>query len=146
MPTFSEMNKGREIALKILYAVDLGNSDSSEQFTHYQATFMEDADKNSSKAFSCARVIIEGVTANSESIDKVLEQVSTRWRVVRMDPIDRNILRIGTYELLFSAQKISPRGSISQANELAKKFGDTSSRAFVNGVLYQIFEQHTPSK
>jgi len=84
-------------------------------------------------------VIAEAVWENREAIDAVITAASTHWRIERMPVIDRNILRIGTYELLFSDVPVG--ATISECVELAKQYSTAKSGSFVNGVLSAVAQQ-----
>jgi N utilization substance protein B len=78
------------------------------------------------------------VTARKDDIDAALVAAATNWRLSRMTPVDRNVLRLGGYELLFDASRPPLEVVIDEAVELAKRFGSEDSPAFVNGVLDRI--------
>lgn len=125
--------KARECALKILYAIDI-RKDSPEECAQ---VFWESHSiiKNEVKEFS--RFLIEGVSKKKDVIDSLISKYATNWQIKRMPPIDRNILRLATFELLF-AEEIPPKVSINEAIEMAKRYGDKDSGKFVNGVLDKI--------
>ena len=83
--------------------------------------------------------IAENVWEHREAIDAVISAASTRWRIERMPVVDRNILRLGTYELLFTDVPVGV--AISQCVELAKEYSTANSGSFVNGVLSAVAEQ-----
>jgi N utilization substance protein B len=86
-----------------------------------------------------ADVILRGVAENLDGIDKKVTAASQNWRLERMSRVDRNLLRLGTWELMFRADV--PRAVIlDEAVELAKSFGTDESSGFVNGVLDRIAE------
>lgn len=125
--------KARECALKILYEVDVtGNpyKDSLENFWQFQEI-------NDSVIIDFSSRLVKGILENLDKIDKEISQFATNWQLKRMAVIDRNILRLAAYELLFM-EDIPPKVSINEAVELAKKFGDVDSSRFVNGVLDKI--------
>lgn len=78
--------------------------------------------------------LVQGVLAFREEIDQRLRSLSEHWRLERMSIVDRNILRLGAYEVLYRTD-IPPKVSIDEAVELAKEYGDEKSSAFVNGIL-----------
>jgi N utilization substance protein B len=78
-----------------------------------------------------------GVSNKTEKIDKVISECATNWQLNRMAVIDRNILRAAAYELLF-ADGIPPKVAINEAIDMAKRYGDSESGKFVNGVLDKI--------
>lgn len=129
--------KGREIALKILYQIDItGKKD--------QLIFFEDLPQNE-KVKDFAKEIIEGVIKNIKEIDEIISKVSLNWDIKRMSYIDRNILRIGTYEIVFR-KDIPSAVSINEAIEISKKYGDEDSPKFVNGILHKIKELYRNSE
>jgi len=84
-----------------------------------------------------ASFLVLGVSKNRDFIDSLLTKYATNWQVQRMAAIDRNVMRLATFELLF-APDIPPKVSINEAIELAKKYGDKDSGKFVNGILDKI--------
>lgn len=84
-----------------------------------------------------ATTLVQGVAREREAIDQQLEQYSAHWRLSRMAAVDRNILRIATYELLHCPD-IPIRVTLNEAIEMAKTFGSEESSSFVNGILDQI--------
>ncbi|OGW74847.1 MAG: transcription antitermination factor NusB [Omnitrophica bacterium RBG_13_46_9] len=125
--------KARECALKILYAVDI-RKDTPEEcartFWMNHAAMHEDI-----KEFT--NYLIDGIFKNKEFIDGIISKYATNWQIQRMATIDRNILRLATFEILFG-EDIPIKVSINEAIEMAKKYGDRDSGKFVNGVLDKI--------
>jgi N utilization substance protein B len=127
--------RGREIALQVLYQLEWdaeGGVDSALTSYVQGAAGNSLAVNDSALAFGRSR--IEGVLANVEDIDQVLRRYAKHWRLDRMASVDRNILRLGVFELLHCPD-IPPRVVINEAVELAKTFGSENSGAFVNGIL-----------
>lgn len=87
-----------------------------------------------------AKNIIQGVTAHLGEIDQLISEFATDWPIEQITIVDRNILRIGIYELKFN-DEIPSKVAINEAIEIAKKFGGESSGRFVNGVLGAIYKQ-----
>jgi N utilization substance protein B len=83
-----------------------------------------------------------GIYEKMEEIDAIISKHATNWQLKRMAVIDRNILRIGVFELLF-LNEIPPKVSINEAIELAKKYGDKDSSKFVNGILDKIHKSES---
>jgi N utilization substance protein B len=81
--------------------------------------------------------LVRGVQENRETIDTVIEQFSSNWKLSRMSCVDRNVLRIAVFELLFCAD-IPPKVSINEAIDVGKRFGTEESGAFINGILDSI--------
>ena len=81
--------------------------------------------------------IIRGVEAHREDLDRIIERYASHWKIERMAHVDRNILRIAVYELLY-CDDIPPKVAINEAIDIGKKFGSEDSGAFINGVLDRI--------
>jgi len=127
--------QGRDFALKILYQADITRREiplTAEMF--WKSEEVTDADEEV-KEF--AKRLVFGVANQFHEIDAKISKHATNWQLKRMALIDRNILRLGVFELLF-APDIPPKVSINEAVELAKKYGDLDSSKFVNGILDKI--------
>jgi len=86
--------------------------------------------------------LIKGVIKHSPQIDKIIEKSAPEWPLEQITIIDRNVLRIGLYELLFGdRQEVPPKVAINEAIELAKTFGGESSGKFINGVLGTVYRE-----
>ena len=92
------------------------------------------------EATQYARVLVAGVLANRAPIDGLIQQRAPLWPLAQMSAVDRNVLRIGLYESLYSNAKVPLRTAINEAVELAKLFGSETSAKFVNGVLGRAVE------
>ncbi|MCR4284316.1 MAG: transcription antitermination factor NusB [Parcubacteria group bacterium] len=91
---------------------------------------------------SFARKLSLGVVKEKEKLDKIIEKAAPEWPIDQISVIDRNILRLGLYELLFGNRKeVPPKVAINEAIELAKAFGGDSSSRFVNGVLGTVYKE-----
>ncbi len=109
----------------------------------YESELRSDAPMSSLRG-RAAR-IAQGVTANLEQLDAAIGSASDNWRVDRMAPVDRTIIRIGLYEL--RDEPNTPLGVIlNEAVELAKKYSTEQSGAFVNGVLAALAEEERPDE
>jgi N utilization substance protein B len=84
--------------------------------------------------------IVNGVEENVSTIDKVIISTATEWPLDQINPVDRNILRMGVYEMLY-AKEVPPKVAINEAVELGKTFGGESSGKFINGVLGTLFKK-----
>jgi N utilization substance protein B len=82
--------------------------------------------------------VYDGVTTHKDQIDPLISSAATNWRLSRMMPVDRNVLRLGAYELLFDPNGTPLEVVINEAIELARRFGSAESPAFVNGVLDRV--------
>ena len=125
--------QSREFALVILYQKDITSFEIQTIVDNFWGT-EPDADAEV-RGFS--ERLVFGVNQNMDSIDEKISSYATNWQLKRMAIIDRNILRLGLFELLF-ADDIPPKVTINEAVELAKKFGDVESSKFVNGILDKI--------
>lgn len=127
----------REMALKILFQVDLVhcNADDASAYTFQTEEIMQLNDPDSIIKFSLE--LVKGVLSNINEIDILIKNHASNWSLERMANIDRNILRIATYEIVF-IDNIPKSVSINEAVELAKKYSTESSFGFVNGVLGKI--------
>ncbi len=123
----------REAALKILYQAEITRRDIDQAVEIY----WQNIDHPDATIKEFANRLSIGVGKSIESIDEKIMKYATNWQLKRMAVIDRNILRIGMFELVF-ATDIPPKVSINEAVELAKKYGDTDSSKFVNGILDKI--------
>lgn len=86
--------------------------------------------------------LTNGILNKIEDLDKIIKKAAPEWPIEQIAIIDRNVLRIGLYELLFSAEKeVPPKVAINEAIELAKTFGGDGSGKFVNGVLGTVYKE-----
>jgi N utilization substance protein B len=132
-------SRAREVALQLLFQRD-HNADVDragvERFIHDR---LADQDL---RAFCLG--LYDGVINHAQEIDDRLTQAAENWRLPRMAGVDRNVLRLGAFELLFSSE--TPAGvALNEAIELARRFGSADSPGFVNGVLDQIRKSLAPS-
>ena len=89
--------------------------------------------------------IIKGVIDNIEKIDQVIEKAAPEWPLERIPIVDRNVLRLGLYELLFSDKgEVPSKVAINEAVEVAKNYGGPNSGRFINGVLGTVFKEVDP--
>jgi len=86
--------------------------------------------------------IVKGVVSHLSKIDKIIEKAAPEWPIDQITLVDRNVLRIGLYELLYgSKEEVPPKVAINEAIELAKNFGGESSGKFINGVLGTVYKE-----
>ncbi len=121
-------SKAREVVLQVLYQDDLnppGGADDRDQLLRWRL--------RKPHALQFAMQLLAGVRQHRAEIDQRLQQIAANWSLHRMSPTDRNILRLGAYEILFG---VTPgEVAIDEAVELAKRFGTAQSPQFVNGIL-----------
>lgn len=127
----SARTKARKRALDVLYAADARNSDPldvlGERIDTVEATPLGEY----------AEVLVRGYAAHAEVIDDLLDEYAEGWTLERMPAVDRAILRIAVYELVYSAD-VPPAVAVDEAVELAKSLSTDNSPRFINGVLGQI--------
>ena len=133
--------KARELALQLLYQADVTNVSVKEFIDDFFAMSANSEEEASVKAF--ATELATSVSDNLVAIDETIATSATNWQLDRMATVDRNILRLASFELLFRGD-IPPKVAINEAVELAKKYGDLESGKFVNGILDKISKIKNP--
>ena len=126
----------RDWALKILYQADITHREIDRAVESFFAEEETLEEKDPQINEFCKRLVF-GVHEHLPRIDEKISQYATNWQLKRMAIIDRNILRLGVFELHY-ASDIPPKVTINEAVELAKKYGDLESSKFVNGILDNI--------
>ncbi len=126
----------RDWALKILYQADITARTIDRAVESFFAEEENHEQKDPQIDEFCKRLVL-GVHEHLPEIDEKISQYATNWQLKRMAIIDRNILRLGVFELHYAAD-IPPKVTINEAVELAKKYGDLESSKFVNGILDNI--------
>jgi len=127
-------SKAREIALCLLYQIEISKADFHQVISQHLET-----NPQKQEVIDFFSLLIEGVVKNMQSLNTLIKKYVKNWEIQRMAVVDRNILRIACYELLF-LKDIPPKVSINEAIELAKRFGDSDSPRFVNGILDKIYK------
>jgi transcription antitermination protein NusB len=125
----AKRSRAREVALQLLYQHDHVPTAESEQIRAFLHRRLRDSDLE-----QFAAGLYDGVLTHRPEIDQRLAAVAENWSVERMAVVDRNILRLSAFELLFQPQT-PPRVAIDEAVEMAKRYGTAESAAFVNGIL-----------
>jgi N utilization substance protein B len=124
--------KAREYALQALYYIDIRRDDSPEALALYRSCFEPPA-----LTVPFFNQLVEGIVKTRQRLDAAIERYSNNWKVSRMSCVDRNIMRMAVYELLY-CEDIPAKVSINEAIDIAKKFGTEESGAFINGVVDRI--------
>lgn len=127
--------KTREYALQVLYQWEMTGQDVERGLALLREHLLSAGGED-----SFLDRLVRGVSTHREEIDRLIEGHSEHWRLERMPPVDRNILRIAAFELLY-CEEVPPRVSVNEAVELAKRFGSEDSPAFVNGILDRIMTE-----
>jgi len=140
--------RSREFALQVLYQVDMTHSDPKEILEDFwqdrtdlalssQEKEAVEEDKKDSEIRQYAEMLVLGTLDKLPSIDKTIERFAENWEMKRMGYVDRNILRLSTYEIVH-LDEIPLKVAINEAVELAKRYGEADSSKFVNGILDRI--------
>ena len=124
--------QAREHALSILYQVDISQASPAEALGLFWKLEPADAD-----VMEFARTLVRGVADHRGRIDELISDASTNWKLPRMSFVDRNILRLATFELL-QLEEVPPTVSVNEAIELGKRYGTTDSGSFINGILDRV--------
>jgi len=122
----------REWALQFLYQSEFAGQRREEDLTSFWGYFQK-----GDKPPKYLTALVLGVASHQPELDALIVRYSEHWRLERMGAVDRNLLRLATYELVYELD-IPPKVVINEAVELAKKFGTEASGAFVNGLLDRI--------
>ena len=131
----TKRRRSRESALQVLYQWDMTQQDARKGLVHLKEHFSL---KKESDPF--LDLIVQGVLTHCQEIDRLIEQYSEHWRLGRMAPIDRTILRIAIFELLY-CEEIPPKVTLNEAVDLGKQFGSDESGSFINGILDHILNE-----
>ena len=140
--------RSREFALQILYQIDISHAGAEEVLEDFWKDRTDlvlldkekealEADKKDPDVRGYAEAIVLGTLQKLEAIDQTIERFAEHWDIKRMAYVDRNILRLSAYEMLY-IDEIPVKVAINEAVELAKRYGEADSSKFVNGILDKI--------
>ena len=129
-----ERRQARIAVLQALFYVDMDGGDPRQLLTDFSTHFAGEIDGVTTPFFES---LSTGVTASRDQLDDILGRYATNWRVDRMSVVDRNILRMATYEFL-NCTDVPATVSINEAVDIGKQFGTRATGPFVNGVLDRI--------
>jgi N utilization substance protein B len=146
----------REMAVRMLYQCDIGGSPLPQVFSNFDLSeFMVDPKPKAAgdpagesrtrrvkDAFEYAQDLVKGTVEHRGEIDDLIRQQADNWRLERMPPVDRNILRLAVFEMLYETE-VPKLVVVDEAIELAKKYGSEHSGRFVNGLLDGLIKRHT---
>lgn len=124
--------KSREVALQVLYQLDITKKDVHKTLAQFHDYFSGNEEKD-----DFMERLVLGVLEHRQKIDQLIEKYSENWRLDRMNIIDRAILRLAIFELLYCGE-IPPKVTLNEAIELGKRFGSEDSGSFINGILDRI--------
>jgi transcription antitermination factor NusB len=127
--------RAREFALQVLYQIEMTKDTPQAALENFwQARTEEDADEEL-KQFTSS--LVEGAFTNLQEIDNKISHYATNWQLERMAVVDKNILRMGCFELLYR-DDIPPKVSINEAVDLAKRYSGAEAGKFVNAILDKV--------
>ena len=140
--------RSREFALQVLYQIEINRSEVSDVLDDFwkdrsdlELTDKEkeaiELDKKDMEIRQYTEKLVRGTLERLETLDKIIERFAEHWALDRMANVDRNILRLSTYELLYF-DEMPIKVAINEAVELAKRYGESDSSKFVNGILDRI--------
>ena len=132
--------RGREVALQVLYQVEQNPGIPQAEVDRFLQRRLQEP-----KLCEFAKALVSGVKAHHEEIDGLITDVAENWRLDRMAAIDRNILRLGAYEMLFD-DSVPAKVAINEALELAKRYSTAQSSRFVNGILDRLYSTEAARK
>ena len=124
--------RSRELALQFLYQLDLLGDDLLDELP----AFLRSEERDAETCRFAKRLVI-GTHEHRPRIDEEIQAVAQNWQISRMAAIDRNVLRLAAFELLY-CDDIPPKVAINEAIELGKRFSTENSGAFINGILDKI--------
>jgi N utilization substance protein B len=128
-------SRAREVVLQVLYQDDLNPQHDPSDDERFVAARLQGAE-----LVEFANSLIAGVRRNRGELDHLLAQTADHWSLERMAATDRNVLRLGAFEILYA--DTPGRVAINEAVELAKRFGTRQSAQFVNGILDRLLADH----
>ncbi len=131
-PVRGTRRRGRELALQALYQIEMTGDTSVAAVDLFLNHF-----EGAAKAKEFAKRLVSGVVSQRAEIDRLVEQCTDNWKLIRLAKVDLVILRMATYELVFCPD-IPLNVSLDEAIEIGKRFGSDDSATFINGVLDQV--------
>lgn len=133
--------RAREAALQMMYQIDASEVSAEDAIRLFWSSLGEGTDPTITESVQASRdfanMLVRGWSARRDEIDEIIKRGSQNWRLERMSRVDRNVLRLGTFEIL-ALDDVPRKVTLNEAIELAKKFGAEGSASFVNGVLDRI--------
>ena len=131
--------RSRECALQMLYQLDPGEGEQADVDREIGA-YWQSFSKSESVDQNFSERLVRGVVDACKDLDQVIAGVAKNWSIARMERVDRNLLRMAAYEMLYCPD-IPTKVSINEALELAKRFSGNDATAFINGILDRIGQQ-----
>jgi len=132
-------HSSRSAIIQTLYELDFNNFTQKDYLVLLENNLNEFWPVIKDQEFS--KKLLKGIMEYKEKIDKLIEKYAPEWPISKINLVDRNILRLGIYELLYGdSQEVPPKVAINEAIELAKEFSGETSGRFINGVLGSIYK------
>jgi N utilization substance protein B len=128
--------KSREYALQMLFQLDFQGEDVLESLEKIKRTFWQEKETNP-EVVEFANLLAEGTVQHLKEIDTIITKTLRKWSLARLGGVERNILRVAIYELIF-LNNIPKAVTINEAIEIAKKYGGDDSGKFINGILDKV--------
>lgn len=135
----STRRRAREIVLQLLYEADLNDTRDPQSMRGFIRSRLQGRRALTEFAWG----LLQGTLEHHEAIDKRLAELATNWSLSRMPVVDRNVLRLGAYEIMFGDTPDTV--AVNEAILLAKRYGDVKSPRFVNGVLDRLMKLEGPT-
>lgn len=141
------------MALQMLYQLEMGEATVPQVLGHFDPFEQLEAERDEEgsrrpvserllrEAFAYSKKLVEGTETHRDEVDELIRGQADNWRLERMSVVDRNILRLAVFELLFESD-VPKRVVLDEAIELAKRFGSDQSSRFVNGILDGLLRSH----
>ncbi|MGL4422252.1 MAG: transcription antitermination factor NusB [Gemmataceae bacterium] len=140
--SFLHRSRAREIAMQLLYQID-------QNPKPIRRAIVEDFARNralaETRVVTLALELFDGVRAKVTDIDPLIVKIAENWRLHRMLPVDRNVLRLAIYEMRFAPTPTPAAVAINEAIELSRRFGSLDSPGFVNGILDKAAKLEIPA-
>lgn len=131
----------RSIAMQTLFEWDFWGKDD-EKADEFRENNISEFGPGLESEHDFIKNLVDGVLSRRKEIDAIIEKTAPEWPIDQINMVDRNVLRLGIYELLWADRKaVPPKVAINEAIELAKNFGGESSGRFINGVLGTIYRE-----
>ncbi len=135
-PDLTKRRRARELALQILFQREfVADMDLDASFAYFREQL-----EIPEESWTYAKELIAGLMKNKEAVDKKITDASRNWKISRMSPVDLNLLRIATFEILYGHDEVPPKVAIDEALEIAKRYSGTESPNFINGLLDEILK------
>jgi N utilization substance protein B len=124
--------KSREFALQVLFQLNFTKQEAITALTQFQKHFSPNGEGD-----EFLKRLVLGILEHCQELDRLIERYSENWRLDRINIIERNILRMALFELLY-CEEIPPKVTINEAVDLGKRYGSEDSGGFINGILDRI--------